>query len=296
MKRNKQKSSNKKNSPTYHVYWHQFLRLSPSYFLAYQVRNGELPYDPASPKGFPKDFDRVLKVYDVFGDVYNLTQEQWFEKIRSELTASRRPQPMLRLIARYDRREERPKKKLADDINQYLKVDWLGDGSPNFVLMAVPLALPINGAIEQLRGEMKRVRESWKLPKKLSHTFPLASPRLQERTLMLYLKMIYFHAAVPRARLWQVGAKAGQLPSAGTRIGLRAKASPNNLVDRNRLNAIAFRAHKRSHLVAENAARGLFPSIKPCPDALPQDWKVLQKRIVWYIALDRTNREKRLYH
>jgi hypothetical protein len=139
---------------------------------------------------------------------------------------------------------------------------------------------------------MKKTRENWKLPKKLSHTFPLASPRLQERTLMSYLNMIYFHAAVPRARLWQVGARAGLLPSAGARVGLRVKASINNLVERNRLNALAFRAHKRSHLVAENAARGLFPSIKPCLEALPQDWEALQKRIIWYIALDKASKTK----
>jgi len=92
---------------------------------------------------------------------------------------------------------------------------------------------------------------------------------------------------VPRAKLWQVGARAGFLPSAGSKVGLRVKATAMNRDERNKLTVLASRAHSRSNLVAENAARGLFPSINPCTNALPQDWKELQKRIVWYISKDK---------
>lgn len=289
MKKSK-KPRKKRDSGSYHLLWHQFLRLSPSYFLAYQVRTGERRYDPALNQGFPSDFERVLKVYDVFGDVYHLNRDQWIKKIRSELPAPRRSQPKLRVIARYDRREEKPKKKLAAEINNYFAESWMHDGRPNVVLISLPLELPINTAIDHLREEMQRARTALPLPRKFAHTFPLASPRLQERTLLTYLKMLYFHAAVPRAKLWQVGAHAGLLPSAGNKVGLRVKATAMNLDERNKLAVLASRAHSRSNLVAENAARGLFPSIKPCPNALPQDWKALQKRIVWFGGLDKASK------
>lgn len=109
------KPQKKRDSANYHLLWHQFLRLSPSYFLAYQVRTGERSYDPALNQGFPSDFERVLKVYDVFGDVYHLNRDQWRERIKSELPTPRRSQPKLRVIARYDherksrRKSSRPK-------------------------------------------------------------------------------------------------------------------------------------------------------------------------------------------
>jgi hypothetical protein len=290
--RKSKKPQKRRDSGSYHLLWHQFLRLSPSYFLAYQVRTGERSYDPALNQGFPSDFERVLKVYDVFGDVYHLNRDQWSEKIKSELPAPRRSQAKLRVIARYDRREEKPKKKLAAEINDYFSESWVHDGRPNFVLISLPPELPINTAIDQLREEMQRARTALPLPRKFAHTFPLASPRLQERTLLAYLRMIYFHAAVPRAKLWQVGARAGFLPSAGSKVGLRVKATAMNRDERNKLAVLASRAHSRSNLVAENAARGLFPSIKPCTNALPQDWKELQKRIVWYISKDKMTKEK----
>ena len=292
--RKSKKPQKRRDSGSYHLLWHQFLRLSPSYFLAYQVRTGERSYDPVLNQGFPSDFERVLKVYDVFGDVYHLTRDQWSEKIKSELPAPRRSQAKLRVIARYDRREEKPKKKLAAEINDYFSESWVHDGRPNFVLISLPLELPINTAIDQLRGEMQRARTALTLPRKFAHTFPLASPRLQERTLLAYLRMLYFHAAVPRAKLWQVGARAGFLPSAGSKVGLRVKATAMNRDERNKLAVLASRAHSRSNLVAENAARGLFPSIKPCTNALPQDWKELQKRIVWYILKDEKTKEKEI--
>jgi hypothetical protein len=87
-----------------------------------------------------------------------------------------------------------------------------------------------------------------------------------------------------------VGAHAGLLKSAGNKVGLRVKATAMNLDERNKLAVLASRAHSRSNLVAENAARGLFPSIKPCSNALPQDWKALQKRIVWFGGLDKASK------
>lgn len=284
------KPQKKRDSGGYHLLWHQFLRLSPSYFLAYQVRTGALSYDPAIDQGFPSDFERVLKVYDVFGDVYHLNRDQWVKKIKNELPTPRRSQPKLRIVARYDRREEEPKKKLSAEINGYFAKTWTEDGRPNFILLSLPLELPINTAIDQLREALQRARTALQLPRKFAHTFPLASPRLQERTLMTYLMMLYFHAAVPRAKLWQVGAHAGLLKSAGNKVGLRVKATAMNLDERNKLAVLASRAHSRSNLVAENAARGLFPSIKPCPNALPQDWKALQKRILWFGGLDKASK------
>ena len=284
------KPHKKRQSGSYHLLWHQFLRLSPSYFLAYQVRTGARSYDPATAQGFPSDFERVLKVYDVFGDVYHLNRDQWIKKIKSDLPTPRRTAPKLRIIARYDRREDKPKTKLSAELNGYFSETWTQEGRPNFVLISLPLELPINTAVDQLREELKRARIALQLPKKFAHTFPLASPRLQERTLMAYLKMLYFHAAVPRAKLWQVGAHAELLPSAGSKVGLRVRATPMNREERGKLAVLASRAHTRSNLVAENAARGLFPSIKPCPSALPQDWRNLQKRILWFGGLDKASK------
>ncbi len=287
----KRKSTQKKReSGAYHILRHQFLRLSPSYFLAHQVRTGERSYDVTTAASFPKDFERVLQVYDVFGDVFHLNRDQWVERIRGELPALRRTVPKTRVIAQYDRREEKPKAKLAAQINEYLAGQWTQEGKPQFVLVSIPIELSINTAIEQLRVEMKQVRAQLQVPKTFIHTFPLASPRLQERTLMTYLRMLYFHAAVPRAKLWQVGAQARLLLSAGRKVGLRVKATATNRDERNKLTVLASRAHARSNLVAENAARGLFPSIAPCAHALPQDWSALQQRIVWFGGLDKASK------
>src|SRR5271167_1917707 len=59
-------------STHYYRLWYEYLAMSPSYQLARYFREG------ATVSNKPKDFKRVLSVYDDFGDVWNIPFNIWF--------------------------------------------------------------------------------------------------------------------------------------------------------------------------------------------------------------------------
>ena len=67
--------------------------------------------------------------------------------------------------------------------------------------------------------------------------------------------------------LWQIGLKA---KLSDTYVGLMKKSEDGKGTDdeRKMLKEMTSRAVSRGHMVAENAARGIFPSYKKCPHAI----------------------------
>ncbi len=61
------------NLEQYHFF--NFLKISPSYQLAREINKGSLKI---SKSKFPKDFKNVLKTYDLVGDVFEQTFEDWW--------------------------------------------------------------------------------------------------------------------------------------------------------------------------------------------------------------------------
>ena len=63
--------------------WFEYLALSPSYQLAHLERTNRLP--KSQHADLPKDFDRVLEVYDDFGDVQRVLFHTWWRERGMEL-------------------------------------------------------------------------------------------------------------------------------------------------------------------------------------------------------------------
>lgn len=65
-----------------HNLFFQYLIVSPSYWKAHLIRKGELSLDD---KTLPKDIKIVLKTYDLFGDIFTKPFEIWWEQTGCDL-------------------------------------------------------------------------------------------------------------------------------------------------------------------------------------------------------------------
>ncbi len=62
-----------------HMFFFNYLRFSPSYLLARKANTTGLSL--ADKKSLPKDFDQVLKTYDLLGDVHNTLFRYWWQRM-----------------------------------------------------------------------------------------------------------------------------------------------------------------------------------------------------------------------
>ncbi len=60
-----------------HLMFFEYLAISPSYNLAHQFRLKKTKIDPAN---IPRDFEKVLEIYDMVGDVTDIPFKQWWVK------------------------------------------------------------------------------------------------------------------------------------------------------------------------------------------------------------------------
>ena len=273
-------------SRSYYFLWFEFLKLSPSYLLAHEVATGVRSYQAGDRTNFPRDFELVLAVYKDFGSVYDCSRDQWLERVNQHITDVRKVSLRLRPIAQLRGRTKKAYSQMTNEIVDYLKTDWRAEGRPLLTLLSVPLGMSTTKAVKQLREVMARARKQ-KLASAVPSRYALASPRIQYRTLMHYMELVLLRAYCPDKHLWQLAGYTNLSATHDYGIDMETVASTFNRAQRNALTALASRAFKNANNVIENAARGVFPSAKSCPNAVAQDWHGLMNRVRTIIKRDK---------
>lgn len=272
----------------------EFLRLSPSYALAREAvleglnqtqieqklfamyETAETKISAATKAELLKDFELVQKTYIEFGDVYTMNFDDWWLKTGADLFGFDYERPRITKIAQLAK-DETYSETPATLLDAYLKNDRVKQGLPNSLILALPLGVPKR----TLMMELSRLIDKTNIavpPKAQKAKRALSKQRLRSKPLFMFIKLLMYKSGSPSVALWKLGLRAKVSPKHSEDMALDTKVSSKNIDQRINLTVLTSRALRKAKLIAENAARGVFPSTDP--RELPEfDWDAVYERL-----------------
>ena len=254
----------------------EFLRISPSYALAHDIRTKKIALSKQAPlilklyrdAGKPlskqtelnviKDFERVLSTYDEYGDIFQCSFEEWWANRGLAMYGSPHNKPIVKKIAGISQGESY-EPLFGRALEHYFNKQRASEGNPPALLLAVPLGQPKRILLAYISKLIDA--EAVPLPIKSQRAIkPLVAKRLRSAPLFIMLRILMARAQYPQLPLWRIGKHAGVSQKyAQTEITLNKK----RLQDADakiHLSILTSRYLLKAKCVAEQAARGQFPS------------------------------------
>ena len=258
--------------------WFEFLADSPSYELARRYRTSSL--SPQDEQQLPADFDQVLSVYDDFGDVQRQQFTQWWDETGMQICAFRSRKPRITKVAALPRRLT-DVNKVKSNVEKYITGGWRSQGRQNTLLLALPIGLTKANIAKQISTILSKYPEAVKQINPRPPKYALQGKRQNKDMLFRYMHVLRARAALPNLTLWRIGARTGVSDTYSRVLDYKEKVlCKGDTYDRTMLTIITSRAFLRGKLIAENAARGVFPSYSACPHAIAPDLSETHKRFV----------------
>ena len=229
-----------------------YLKASPSYEAVMRKLAKQ-----KSPHPLPKDFKAVAQVVSDFGAIYKMNEMDWWEKIGKRIYGISAPLPSVKVNG------------VLDKQNKELKNEWRG---VNSVVAELPLNLTLPQALTQLRKQLADYQFSAALPKQTAPLYQLSNSKLRIDTLQNGLTALrLYKKGLP---LWKIGNHLRLIPAQSFIESESNEILEDELGDRKELLSIAAsRLIRCASLVAENAARGRFPSDKNFSEAITTPYK-----------------------
>lgn len=241
----------------------EFLRVSPSYELARRERSTGLTKDEKA--SLPKDFDQVLKTYDLIGDVNCVLFRMWWLKRGLKVFGNPYSKPDVHEIALLPNGSEVDISKVLGSLQTNYSDKRRDEGLTTSLLISLPLELKTSEIMNKVRKLLSVYKDkdvgTAPLPK-----IKLMGKRFHPNPMFKGLRTLWFKAAKPNWELWRLGAKAGLSDSYSKVLDPSAPRKTKDEVemdDRITMSKITFRAVHRFEHIAENAARGRFPCADP---------------------------------
>lgn len=265
----------------FYLLWMEYLAVSPSYELARRYRAGLVTEDERAR--LPADFDAVLAVYDDLGDVQRLTFLDWWSERGLTVFGYEGAKPR---VQRIDTLRSDRHRKAAERVQKFIEDDWTEQGQPNAMLVSIPVGLTKTQIMRQLGKLLARYGEEHRVLPERKAKYPLVGTRQRKDTLFRYLFVIWVRCAMPRQPLWRVGARAKVSDTYSRELDAGARiARGEQVYDRSVLAVLTSRAWSRGLALAENAARGRFPSYDMPEHAVEPDthelWDIISSRRRW---------------
>ena len=256
----------------------EFLRLSPSYELARKFHNEGLNKDDKA--ALPPDFDVVLQTYRLLGDVQTTLFRSWWLRRGLKVFGNPFARPRLHAVAPLISGQDISAAALNADIDNFLLGKRQEEGLVSSILVSVPLGLKQSEIRKQMAAILSdQVTQTANAT--ASPVIKLQGKRLRAKVLLNGLRLLWFKAAKPRWPHWKLGAKARFSPTYSSMLNPdneRRVISSGESYDREMMTKIISRALKKFESIAENAARGKFPSQEPV-HRLDFQYPLLAKRI-----------------
>jgi len=256
----------------------EFLRLSPSYELARKHRTRSL--SKREQDSLPPDFDQVLKTYDLIGDVSTDFFRSWWLKRGLQVFGNPYKKPRVHNIGVLSAGRTIEFNELSSPITNYLNNERNEEGLNSSILLSVPLTLKRSELLKQISKLIADSRdietEVDKKPK-----LKLVSKRLRADVLFKGLRLLWLRAAKPDWELWRLGAKAQLSDSYSGVLDPNAPKKSKTSIekdDRIIMSKITSRYLRKYEAIAENAARGLFPTDRSVL-SVGYDYPLLAKRL-----------------
>lgn len=258
----------------------EFLRISPSYELARQIRTKGLDkktqnklitqlyeMDDKKLSAIEKqtvisEFQSVLATYDEIGDISTQSFDDWWQARGIYIYGTPYNKPLVKQIARIEK-DEAFEPMFNKVYEHYLSKTRAAEGNPISLVLGVPLGMP---KAELLR-QISNLIDSAKVPllsKSKRAGKALAAKRLRSEPLFIQLRILMAKAQYPDMQLWKVGLWAKVSAKHAKTLDLKeSKKKFEDADSKEHLAILTSRAFKKAKQVTENAARGSFPSSKP---------------------------------
>lgn len=271
----------------FYLLWMEYLAVSPSYELARRYRAGILTDEEHAR--LPADFDSVLAVYDDLGDVQRVTFLDWWSLRGLSVFGYEGAKPR---VQRIDTLRNDRHRKAAERVQTFIENDWTEQGQPNAMVVSIPVGLTKTQITRQLGKLLARYEDEQRVLPERRSKYPLVGTRQRKDTLFRYLFVIWVRCAMPRQPLWRVGARAKVSDTYSRELDAGARiARGEQVYDRSVLAVLTSRAWSRGLSLAENAARGRFPSYDQPEHAVEPNshelWDLIAARRRWKKQLKR---------
>lgn len=242
-----------------YMHWFHFLRVSPSYELARRYRASKGKLSAKDKARLPKDFDKVLKVFDDFGDVNGSFFLPWWEERGFDLMATVGKPPRTTFFARLPEGKQVAFEALAPHVKKYVDENWTKQVRPPVLLVAIPMNAKRSTITKSIKALLDK--HLIKKPNPPIAKYMLSKERFHYKTLTTCLKVIWHRALTPKRALWRIGSELGISKEHSKAVNPDAKNQrAQDLYARQILEITTSRSFHYAHLIAENAARGIFPS------------------------------------
>lgn len=242
-----------------HMFFFNFLRLSPSYNLARKARLQGL--SAAEKRTAPKDFKKVMETYELLGDVHNTLFRYWWQRNGHEVFGMPYELPTAKVVSLIDGSKEL-NKQCEDRIAQLLKGEVLKTPKSSTLIISVPLEQSLKNNLALVRQFLIEHQgfESSR-PKIIKPKISLQGKRFNSNALMKGFGLLMFKSAFPEMENWRLGVYAKLSSSYSPALNKDAPRRTKNSIeadDRVLMGKITSRALLKYQLIAENAARGKF--------------------------------------
>jgi hypothetical protein len=258
----------------------EFLRISPSYELARQILNKNLDkktqnklitqlyeaegktLSAIDKQAVIAEFQTVLTTYDEFGDIATMTFDDWWQARGIYIYGTPFSKPLVKQITRIDKDEDF-EPLFYKPYEQYLTKIRSSEGNHTSLILGLPLGMPKADLLRQV----SKLIDNAKVPlatKSARASKALAAKRLRSEPLFIQLRILMAKAQYPDMQLWKVGLWAKVSAKHAKTLDLKeSKKKFEDADSKEHLAILTSRAFKNAKQVAENAARGSFPSSKP---------------------------------
>lgn len=238
-----------------------YLKLSPSYKLVCEWARKGLK---ALPPNAPKDWKQVVKTYEDFGDVWRIPESRWWNSRGKALFGIKAAKTKTFVIGHSDS---------AYLINSKNAVQsqktWQDMANPECLVLAIPTNQTKQMALKQINDIVRANNFASTKPRLIQPKYELVRSKVREPTIKLgtiALKM--YQKSYP---LWMIGNQLDLSPAHHIELDDEGNPNPNelNLAEKKiRLQILASKLVAKAELIAENAARGLYPTDAPCRHAM----------------------------
>lgn len=229
-----------------------YLKLSPTYQAICKSKGKAI-------KNPPKDWAKVVETYANFKNVFEIREALWWSQVGMALFGIQAKKSESFVIGNYSKKDFLTKESTKSATNT-----WEEMANPEMLALAVPKNQTKQQALKQVTALIRSMDFASDKELKVKPKYKLSSSKLQKTTLGVGPRALkLYRSGTP---LWKIAYQ------------LELSASACIDIDQNKdvaeakryLQILASKLIHKAELIAENAARGVFPSDKPLKTGIPR--------------------------
>ena len=238
-----------------------YLKLSPSYKLVCEwARKGS----KTIPINAPKDWKLIVRTYEDFGDVWRIPESRWWDSSGKALFGIKAAKTQTFTVGLSNTSGLISSQSSANSHKL-----WEDMAKPDCLVIAIPTNQTKEMALKQITTIVRGNTFTSTRPIQVKAKYELIRSKLREPTIKLgTIALKLYQQGTP---LWMIGNQLNLSPAHKILLDKKKIPIPEELnasEKRIRLGVLASKLIAKAELIAENAARGLYPTDAPCKYAL----------------------------